>query len=294
LTDAATRFGLLMHTAAANLGDDLQSLAARRFLPRVDVVVPREDLHRDPGGDGPVATILNGWFMHQPRHWPPHPKIAPLLISMHLAAQRRARLRRWLPIFQDFFFADAGLDYLRRHGPVGARDAATQALLEARGVEAWLSGCLTLTLERPAGVQNTGRVVACDLPAPALAALNARLAQPAIATTHEMDPATPAELRLDLAERQLRLYAGAVAVVTTRLHAVLPCLAIGTPVLFVDPGTHPDRLAPAFTFAHSCRLADFPDRADYAFEAPPANPRLHEPLAAALIARCEEFVSARA
>ena len=36
------RFGLLSYPAVANLGDAIQSLAAKRFLPRVDLRVPRE------------------------------------------------------------------------------------------------------------------------------------------------------------------------------------------------------------------------------------------------------------
>ena len=77
-------FGLLT-AASTNLGDEIQALAARRFLPRVDRLVERERIDADPGGDGPTRVIVNGWFMHDPRRWPPHPKLEPLPISLHLS-----------------------------------------------------------------------------------------------------------------------------------------------------------------------------------------------------------------
>lgn len=42
------------------------------------------------------------------------------------------------------------LKYLQEHGPVGARDHDTLTWLRSFGIDSYYSGCLTLTLDRPA------------------------------------------------------------------------------------------------------------------------------------------------
>src|SRR5690242_11169019 len=69
--DFSMTFGLLSY-CTANLGDDMQSIAARRFLPRVDCYVDREALDApDAPHDQRLALIMNGWFCHRPDKWPP-------------------------------------------------------------------------------------------------------------------------------------------------------------------------------------------------------------------------------
>ena len=43
-----TRFGLLTCPGTNNLGDEIQNIAARRFLPEVHCLISREDLPREP------------------------------------------------------------------------------------------------------------------------------------------------------------------------------------------------------------------------------------------------------
>jgi len=45
-----------------------------------------------------------------------------------------------------------------------------------------------------------------------------------------------------MAETILKEYASASLVITSRLHSALPCLAIGTPVIFVPKNPHDPRL----------------------------------------------------
>ena len=75
-----------------NLGDEIQSIAASRFLPRIDYYVCREELnvfHAEK-----VKIILNGWFMSFPDNFPPTDKIDPLLISFYINPKTRDRLIR--------------------------------------------------------------------------------------------------------------------------------------------------------------------------------------------------------
>lgn len=282
------RFGLLA-CETTNLGDEIQAIAARRFLPRIDCLVPREALDRNPGGEGPVRLILNGWLLHRPRRWPPHHLYDALPVSMHLSNRRPSRWRVWQPIPAEAMLSGQGRDWFRRNGPVGARDAATLRLLRQQGIDAYESGCLTLTLPRAAGPRS-GEVVACDLPPEALAALRRMTRRPPLVTSHCDAATTGFEARMAKARALLDRYARARAVVTTRLHCALPCLALGTPVLFLPVEPDRGRQGPGLALAHTAELADFiAGRAGFDPEEPPPNPTAHLPFAAALAQRCQAF-----
>jgi hypothetical protein len=282
-------FGLLTYPTSHNLGDEIQSLAARRFLPRVDRLIDREALDADPDpAFGRMAMILNGWFMHRPRHWPPHPKIAPLLVSLHISPQKaEGRFQRLRPPIADMMLRKTGIGFLRRHGPIGARDRATEALLQAHGIEAYYSGCLTLTLTRDAAQERENIVVACDLPPDAIAALRTRTSSRLVEATHHDTETRDPERRLAKARELLSLYGRAKAVVTTRLHCALPSLALQTPVLFLPPDPSDPRVAPALSLARHCSLAAFvAGRDGFDFDTPAPNDPAYQALREALEHRC--------
>jgi len=67
------KYGLLTYRME-NIGDEIQSIAARQFLPRVDVYVERDSLNKVVS-DEKIKLIMNGWFTHKPENWPPPPLI---------------------------------------------------------------------------------------------------------------------------------------------------------------------------------------------------------------------------
>lgn len=289
--DPPPRFGLLSYPGVANLGDAIQSLAAKRFLSRVDVRIVRERIADEPDGDGPVRLIANGWFMHDPKQWPPHPAIEPLLISMHFAANDFGRFQRLRPRPIDRLLAGAGADYLRARGPVGARDAFSAEELSKRGIPNYLSGCLTLTLQ-PRALPRADFIVACDLPPLELSHLQRSTARRVVAVSHTGKPHRDPIAQEAEAEEMLSLYASAAAVVTSRVHAALPCLALGTPVLLVQQARAERRISDIAGLVHSVHARDFlRNRHDFDLAAPPANPEHFRPLAAALEEKCRAFVS---
>jgi hypothetical protein len=287
------RFGLLDYPGIANLGDTIQALAARRFLPRVDVLVPRERLSAPFIGDErSVRMILNGWFMHDTAFWPPNPAIEPLLISMHFVQGGRPRLRRWVRSRLERMLSGAGAEFLRHWGPVGARDAFSLEQLERRGIPAYHSGCLTLTLPRRDDIARGDTIVACDLPPDALAHLRKLAAKPVEEVTHLGGEHLDAAARDATANALLDRYAAAAAVVTTRIHAALPCLALGTPVLLLHDARPPRRVGDITALFHTCPLDDFAtSRRAFDFADPPPNPDGFIPLADDMMRRCEAFVA---
>lgn len=131
------KYGLLVTSpvsAYKNIGDYMQSLAAKQFIPDDYCLVEKEAISQFESGDD-VKVIMNAWYMWHPENWPPKPCIKPLLISMHIT-----------PLRAEGMLTEKGKEYLIKNGPVGCRDLATKRILEDAGVPAFFSACLTLTL----------------------------------------------------------------------------------------------------------------------------------------------------
>lgn len=287
---SAQRFGLLAYPGIANLGDAIQSLAAQQFLPQVDVLIERERISACPDDQSaPVKVILNGWFMHSPDHWPPHQAIEPLLLSMHFAEPGVSRLRRWARSPLERMLSGAGADYLRRWGPVGARDPYTLEELSRRDIPAYHSGCLTLTL-RPPTMPRSDCIVACDLSALALAQLRRTAVRPIVEVTHLGGETLSHAEQQAAAMHLLETYASAAAVVTTRIHAAMPCLALDTPVLLLHGQKPSRRVGDIAALMHACREADFlAHRHHFDFANPPPNPDAFRSFVPGLEQSCRAF-----
>lgn len=118
-----------------NIGDYIQSLAAMQFLDTNNLVyVNREKLDQYAGDK--INLILNGWFMHSPMNWPPSPQINPLFVAFHLNKL----------VKDELLTREDSLAYFRQHQPIGCRDRYTARLMQEKGIDAYFSGCLTLTL----------------------------------------------------------------------------------------------------------------------------------------------------
>jgi len=291
LTRAARGFGLLRYSHTTNLGDEMQSLAARAFLPKVDCLVDRDALDRRlPLQRAPAKLILNGWFTHRPERWPPHPSLAPLIISLHLSDFVRGH---------GFSAAEAlvvgrNAQYFRDHGPVGVRDLWTLDLLHRNGIDSYFSGCLTLTLARPVGVAQDDCVVLNDVGDEIVEAVRRRTGSRVVITTHENISIQGFRARSREAQRLLELYASARCVVTSRLHCALPCVAIGTPVLFILPTSPCNRFGGLRELTNHCTSADFlAGRVDFDLQRPPPNPQRHLQLRGDLMTRCSSYIHAK-
>lgn len=288
MAGVATSFGLLTYRDTGNLGDEIQSIAARRFLPRVDRMIHRDTLRLPRWTRRPCRLIMNGWFTHHPEHWPPHSAIQPLLLSFHLSDQMTG---------YGFSAAEAlvvgeNAAWLRAHGPVGARDEWTLSLLRRNGIDSWFSGCLTLTLQRPADLAPPGYVVLNDLDDEIVRHARRHTSLPVLETTHVDRTTRSTRRRFKRAEALLRLYAGATFVVTSRLHCALPCLAMGTPVLLVLPAVPSRRFSGLSRLVHTVSRPEFNTAVTArSFENPPANPVDHLAMRADLEQRCQRFVS---
>jgi hypothetical protein len=199
-----------------NLGNDVQSLAAERLLPRVDARINYDRLS-EARDLGPVALLCNGYFgSHRTPEWPLTENVEALFVGFHASDARIV----------------AGAKGRTRQ-PIGCRDNHTLELCRQAGLRAYHSGCLTLTLDWP-DPRRGEQIVAVDVPREAQARLPGGFLQDAVRLTHHVENAEwSARRRLVL--ESLATYASARWVITSRLHVVLPCAALGTPVVLIRP-----------------------------------------------------------
>lgn len=86
---------------------------------------------------GKIAkVIMNGWFTNIPANWPPSADINPLFVSFHLNAKA----------VETILDKPSNVEYFKQYEPIGCRDNYTAESLKRKGIDAYFSGCLTLTL----------------------------------------------------------------------------------------------------------------------------------------------------
>ncbi|MGD0232668.1 MAG: polysaccharide pyruvyl transferase family protein [Syntrophorhabdales bacterium] len=276
-------FGLLTYNNTDNIGDEIQSIATKQFLPSVDYQLDRDTIGF--GGappDDDVRLILNGWFMYcRPGAiWPLPEPIRPLITSFHLT-----------PAATDFVLSEEGVKFLRRYGPVGCRDLYTLGVMRRHGVESFFSACMTLTLERPEVARDDNLIVVNDVSTAVEAAIAGQTVKRIVSTTHSCRRNASAGNRFESAQALLRLYAQASCVVTTRLHCAFPCLAMNTPVLLIRKSPDATRFSGLETFLFNCREDDLiSDSYYYDFENPISNPGTHIRYRQALVKAATDFV----
>jgi len=253
------KYGLLSYVENKrffNVGDNIQSLAARQYLPRVDVFLNREKL--GDHGDAETKLIMNGWFTHNVRNWVPSESIRPLFTSFHINNTAAPHM-----------LTDDAIVYLKKHEPIGCRDNFSVKILKEKGIDAYFTGCLTLTLDsyKVPDVERGNAVyivdplynyprknkVFYDYKSIIRSVLNGKLFQLGKQKKHlskfvsasllekaiYINQEPPAQTYSDsekfkMAEDLLNKYARAKLVITSRIHCALPCLALGTPVIFVN------------------------------------------------------------
>jgi hypothetical protein len=129
------KYGLMVvgTETGINIGDYIQAIAAKQFLPQVDKYIERERL-KEYSEDN-IAMIMNGYYMHNGNQWPPSSSIIPLYVAFHIN-----------DLVKDAFSSSESINYLKQYEPIGCRDKTTEFFLREKGIKAYFSGCLTLTL----------------------------------------------------------------------------------------------------------------------------------------------------
>ena len=321
-----------------NIGDYIQALASRQFVGNTDIFIERETELKSYCSEL-VKMIMNGWYTNNPQNFPPSELIKPLFVAFNISKQGVPDMLR-----------PECIEYYKKFEPIGCRDMNTMQMLQEKGVDAYFSGCMTLTLGKTYysdekeekyyvvdpyfrksnirkhpmialrfaasfimnystiksiskkrggkcikdywqdGIFFTAysKVVSKDILSEAeyINQYNLQI--------HKDYPSN--EDKMMYAEELVKKYAKAKLVVTSRIHCALPCIGLGTPVLFVNNAElGRDRLS---------GLSDFFNCVEWGFNRInipdgfkkitkiniPVNKDKWKPFAAALIKRCNDFV----
>lgn len=272
-----------------NIGDEIQSIAAMRFLPQIDYYINRDNIDQTvfkPNEE--VKIIMNGWYLHssvedQKRHWPPkNSAIQPLLISMHVS-----------PIVEatNNFSTDASRKFLQKFSPVGARDFATKEFFESINIPTFFSGCLTLTLLPDKNVKKSDFVLAVDVDNEILNNIQKRTNRRIInLSTYHSAHLTTNE-RFAMAKYWLYLYQSAHCIVTNRLHAILPSLALGTPVIAISDTSDSVRYTGLIDLANHYTKKEFLRNKSISLDKPLRNPKSYIKIRNDLVRICSSYTN---
>lgn len=270
------KYGLLVNENNRNIGDDIQSYAAARFLPRVDVMADREnlDIFALKDSDEPVAIIMAAWFMWKKFNWPPAGQLIPLIVGYHHYERREDPLSNAyaIPVFREHYDGVGG-EWFENYGPVGCRDMYTCKVFSQKNIPNYFSGCITLTLPRQPETPDKGTYICCvDLNKNVEEKIRALVGNTCkiITTTHTTENIRGAswEVRAKRVEKYLTLYQNAKYVVTRRLHVALPCLAMNVPVMCIQSKTmnDPNRFDPYKDWLHYCNNNEFLEKGYAGFD----------------------------
>lgn len=253
------KFGVLVYDDSRNfynVGDYVQSLAAQGFFGKANAYVNRERSADYVGP--PIKIIMNGWYTHtRTDGWMPSEKITPLFVSFHLNNAAKESMLN-----------EKGIAFLKKNEPIGCRDQNTVKELKAVGIDAYFTGCLTLTLDRykkknikrekiyivdPLYNYPQKDYITSHYKPLIKSILNGNVfkfnkMQQHLSNIFTEDILNKAEYikqhlpgkgvsydqRFQLADELLEKYSKAKLVITSRIHCALPCLAMGTPVIYIN------------------------------------------------------------
>lgn len=250
--------------AIYNIGDNMQTFAVDNLYKRMgiskeDIIdINFADMKTYDGEE--VILPLAGYGSHYKRfnQFPTSEKIIPYFIGFEMSDPT----------------CDNIVPYLKKYEPIGCRDEATMLLLQSKGVKAYTSGCVTITLPKRTEEPETFKVFFVDIPSELEKYIPDRLRRNCEYVKHEDQlktiPMTENERKeIDLlADKMLKKYCKeASLVVTSRLHAAAPCIALGIPVIIAIDNIDKrfswlDKLVPIYDSEHYSEIDWNPKECD--------------------------------
>lgn len=274
-------YGVSAYTMGDNLGDEIQSIAASYFLPKIDYFIDRENITKKLSNEK-IKLIMNGWYMHDHKQWPPADNIDPLLISVNLSNKK----------FCQNLFSSKNRNYLLEHGPIGARDLYTLKLLQEQNIPSYFSGCLTLTLPKNEHIVKQDYICCIDVTKEIVDKIKKNTNKKVFEFSSNFSRQyLNCSEKFKYALGLLKAYQSASCIITSRLHAAMPCLALETPVLLVrDFEKHDGRFDGLEELVQKADNKFYLNNLDYFnINNPPPNSDKYVTYRQTLIEKCESF-----
>lgn len=230
-----------------NIGDEFQAIAILRIYKEMRIkedeiiFIDFNDL-MEYDGEYVLLPICMNWQLDYGLI-PLPPRIIPCFIGLSLFMQDK------LPVNV--------LSYLRKFEPIGCRDEQTLNSLRNYDIDVYLAGCVTATLEKRKDDRNRNIIYCVDLSdeviekIPAFVKKNHQIKK--YSHIFNDDGCGDYSYNMHLGEQLLNEYRdNACLVITSRLHALSPCMAMGIPVIGLFSNISPrmawiDRLVKLYT-----------------------------------------------
>ncbi len=221
-----------------NIGDCIQNIAVEELYKKAGISPDKLiNINRDslPTYNGPqVRLVMQGWFAdaHECFPFPWSDKIDPVFLGFHVNKMNNTRER---------FVRDNVLRQMKAYEPIGCRDRNTRDFLKMFGLDAYFSGCMTLTFDTRKKTPRNGKIFIVDLQPKSLERLPDKIREKgdfSITHLYKFDkyPITEKAAKKfeDDARNILKRYKEeAKMVITSRIHVAMPCIAMGIPVVFI-------------------------------------------------------------
>jgi hypothetical protein len=227
-----------------NIGDDIQSLVTSTLL-NISYIVNRDDydnIYNYNTGelitqlDEKIYLIMNGWFMHN-SNWKTgnnnikfpikNNKIIPIYISTCLSKD--------VPLLYTY----ECIEHYKKYSPIMCRDKTTFNLLQNKGVDVVYFGCITQLLDIKDIPDNNSysekyqnSIIYIDCPEK-WGKRNKNEKNYYFKHYISELEMMPLKYRIDFARDLLSRYKYAKKIYSSRLHAFLPCRAMGLDVEYI-------------------------------------------------------------
>lgn len=229
-----------------NLGDCIQNLAVRNLYSKINIFdsdlikVNRDDI---PTYSGPECSlVMQAWYGDYmgtfPLPWTD--KICPIFLGFHLNKVNNTRER---------FIKENIHEKMKPFMPIGCRDRNTRDFLLNLGVDAYFSGCMTLTFDTRTKQPEKGKIFMVDLrprikkyiPKKILKQVDEYITHQYFWDKYPITSAGANKFEKD-AEKILNRYKNeAKLIITSRIHVAMPCVAMGIPVVFITEAPNDER-----------------------------------------------------
>lgn len=220
-----------------NLGDAIQNIAVENLLRELDIepqILINHDALAAYNGDE-TFLVMQGWYgiCHNTFSADWSEKIKPIFLGFHLNESFNAR---------DVFKGKNIQNKMQDFEPIGCRDRNTADFLKSLGLNAYFSGCMTLTYAARTTEPQNGKIFIVDVSDEVLDIIPDSIKQEAdYSITHMYKfknyPISEEEA-LDFENRARELLARyrneAKLVITSRIHCAMPCIAMGIPIVFIN------------------------------------------------------------
>ena len=268
----------------ANAGDETQGFSGLQFIPFLDNFVDRETMSsfRLSSGESneKVTMFINAFYGAASISWPPSStSLNPFIFSMHFG-----------PGFKKKVKTPESIEYLKSHGPIGARDEPTLDFLQSLGVPSYFSACGTLLIRNPfpASLTRLDEIIVVDVDQRAVDMIVPEEYRSQIVyiaqNIEDIDMRSDRLTRYHYSYSMVMRFARAKLVITSHIHTGLPSVAMDTPVIFVEaavlPGGGGKRTAGLTDLFHTVEVTrdykSFEGLTDFSWVSPPPNPANHK------------------